>query len=97
MLLAVDLYEDFIDEEGIAVALVLSLQPPGIFGAELDTPQAYSFITDVYPALSKQVFYITVAQIKSEVEPDCVADDIWWEAVTFVCIHPEIIEYRLLS
>jgi hypothetical protein len=40
VLLAIDLYEYFIDEEGIAVASVLSLQSPGIETAKLDAPQA---------------------------------------------------------
>lgn len=81
----------------IAVALVLSLQPSGIFGAELDTPKAYSFVTNVYPALSKQVFYITVTQIKPEVEPDCVTDDLGWESVAFICLHRPIIQFRELT
>ena len=40
MLLAVDLYEDFIDVEGVAVAPVLSLQAAGISSAKLDTEPA---------------------------------------------------------
>ena len=40
MLLAVDLYEDFIDVEGVAVASVLSLQSPGVYSAELDAEPA---------------------------------------------------------
>ena len=39
MLLSTDLHEDLIDEEGIAVALVLSLQSSGIFGTEFDAPE----------------------------------------------------------
>ena len=39
MLLATDLHEDLINEEGIAVALVLSLQSSGIFGTEFDAPE----------------------------------------------------------
>ena len=39
MLFAIDLHEDFIDEEGIAVAMMLSLQSPGEPGTELDTPE----------------------------------------------------------
>ena len=39
MLLAVDLHENFIDEEGITVATVLSLQATGIGGTEFDAPE----------------------------------------------------------
>ncbi len=38
MLLAVDLYKDFIDEKSIAEALVLSFQAAGINGAEFYAP-----------------------------------------------------------
>jgi hypothetical protein len=32
--------EDFIDEDGIAIAMMLSFQAAGINGSELDTPEA---------------------------------------------------------
>jgi hypothetical protein len=38
MLLAIDLHEDFIDVEGIAIASVFALQSAGINGTEFDTP-----------------------------------------------------------
>jgi hypothetical protein len=40
MLLAVDLYEDFVDEERIAVSLVLAYQPASINRSEFDAPEA---------------------------------------------------------
>jgi len=43
MLLTIDLYKDFIDEEGIAVASMLSLQAAGINGSEFDGPEADRF------------------------------------------------------
>ena len=46
MLLAVDLHKNFIDEEGITIAKVLSLQTPCIFGSEFDTPLPDGFIAD---------------------------------------------------
>jgi hypothetical protein len=42
VLLAVDLDEDFINVEGIAVAMVLALQSAGINGAELNAEPAVS-------------------------------------------------------
>ena len=44
MLLAVDLYEDLIDEEGIAVTPVLAFQSAGINGTKFYTPE-----TDLFP------------------------------------------------
>ena len=52
MLLAVDLYEHFVDEEGVAVALVISLQLPRIFSSELDAPETDRFVGDGYATLS---------------------------------------------
>ena len=46
MLFAVDSDKDFIDVEGVAVASVLSLESPGIFGSELDAPKAAGFVAD---------------------------------------------------
>jgi hypothetical protein len=40
MLLAVDFLEDFINEEGIAVAPMLLLQSSSIQSAEFDAPEA---------------------------------------------------------
>jgi hypothetical protein len=35
-----------------------------------------------------------MTEIESVVEPDCVTDDICWESVAFVCIHPQILASR---
>jgi hypothetical protein len=32
-----------------------------------------------------------MTEIESIVEPDCVADDVWRESMTLVCIHPPIL------
>ena len=39
LLPAVDLYEDLVDEKGVAVPLMISLQPPGIFPTEFYAPE----------------------------------------------------------
>jgi len=36
VLLAIDLYENFINEESITVATMISLQAPGVFSAKFD-------------------------------------------------------------
>jgi hypothetical protein len=46
MLLPIDLHEDFINIEGIAVTMVLSLQPPSVKCTEFDTPKADRLTAD---------------------------------------------------
>ncbi len=66
--------EDFVNEEGIAVALALPLQSSGKFDTEFDTPEANCFIADSDTAFCQKIFNITMAQIESVVEPDvCMA------------------------
>ena len=40
---------------------------------------------------SEKVFDISVAEIESVVEPDGIGNDIWREAVAFVCVHRPIV------
>jgi hypothetical protein len=91
MLPAIDLYEDFIDVEGVAVSTMSSFQSPGIFGTKLDTPQTDGFIADGDTPLGKEIFDIAMAEIESIVQPDCVADDIGRESVTLVGIRRPIL------
>ena len=51
VLLAADLHEGFINEEGISVALMFSPESPGVLGTEFDTPQTDRLIADDYPTL----------------------------------------------
>ena len=95
LLLAIDLDEDFVNVEGIAVALVPTLQPPGISGPELDTPQPDSFVADCYPTLGQQIFNIAVTEVEPVIEPDCITDDFGRESVSFISIHPP--DYRILD
>jgi len=55
VLLAFDLHEDFIDEESIAIAPVLALQPVCTDSSELDTPEMNSFPGDIDALISQQV------------------------------------------
>jgi len=52
VLFAIDPNEYFIDEEGLTVTTVLSLQPPGIFRAKFDTPKTNRLMTSGNPSLS---------------------------------------------
>ena len=76
MLLTVDLHKNFLNVEGIAIALVLSIQPSSVQSSKFNTPQANGFSADSYTAFSEQIFDIAVAEIETVVEPDGVADDI---------------------
>ena len=91
MLLAIDLHKDFIDVEGVAVASVLALQAAGIYGTELDTPETDLFPGDGDISFRQEIFDVSVARIEAIVQPNCVADDIWRESVTFVRIHQSIL------
>ena len=46
MLLAIDLHEDFINEERFDAALVFSFQTSGIHSPKLDAPEANGLIAD---------------------------------------------------
>jgi hypothetical protein len=61
MLLTLDLDEDFIDVERVAIALMLSFQPPCVNSSELDAPKSDSFATDNDATLSQEIFYISMA------------------------------------
>ena len=91
MLLAIDLYEDFIDVEGVAVTLMLPPQSPGVDCSELVTPESDRFSGYSNASLGQQVFNISVAQIESEIEPDGIGNDIWRETMTLIRIHPTIL------
>jgi hypothetical protein len=91
VLLAIDFYEDFIDEKGITVASMLSLQSSSVYGSEFDAPEPDRFATDDNSSFSQQIFDVSMAEIKSIVEPDGITDDIWGESMTLVYIHPPIL------
>jgi hypothetical protein len=76
---------------------MLALQSLRIESTKLDAPKADGFVTDRYATFSQEIFDIAVAEVESVVQPDLIADDIGWESVTFVGIHPEIIHFRGLS
>jgi hypothetical protein len=46
VLFAIDLYEDFINEECVAITAVFPFQALYIFGTELDAPQPDGFVAD---------------------------------------------------
>ena len=88
MLLAVYLYEDFVDVESVTVSAMSTFQSSGIERAELDTPQTDCFAADGNTSLGEKIFNIAMAEVEAIVESDGVGDDIWRESVTFISIHP---------
>ena len=53
VLLAVDLHEDFINEEGVPIALMFSPESPGVLGTEFDLPESNEFVGDRDPSLGQ--------------------------------------------
>jgi len=79
--------ENLVNEERVAIAMMLSFQAAGINGTELDTPEADCFAGESNAAFGQEILDIPVTQIEAIVEPDGITDDVGWESVTFVCIH----------
>jgi hypothetical protein len=67
MLLAIDLHEEFIDVEGVALATVSALQSSGINGTELDAPEADGFSGYGDAPLRQDIFDISMAQVETVV------------------------------
>jgi len=101
VLLAPDLHKDFINEEGVAEAPVLTLQSPSVLGTEFDAPEPNRLIADDNAALGQQIFYIPMSEIESMVEPHGVSNDVRGEPVAFIqrcgSSHCEIVVQPLLS
>ena len=65
MLFGIDFHEDFIDEKGIAVASVFSLQPSSVYSIEFDTPKSNGFAADSDASLCQKIFYIAVTEVET--------------------------------
>ena len=91
VLLTVDLYENFIHEESIAITPVFTLQSAGINGTELDAPQAYRLAGDGHASFCQEVLDITMAKVKAVIQPNRLAEDDRRESVAFVGIHRPIL------
>jgi len=84
VLLAPDLREDLVDEESVAIALLVAFQPFGILGAKFDAPKTNGLITDSDPPLGQEILDITSAQVEPMVEPNGVLNDLGRKSVTSV-------------
>ena len=61
LLLAIDLHEDLIDIERIAITTVSSFETTSVSSAKLDTLESDSFVADINASFGEQVFDITTA------------------------------------
>ena len=53
--------EDLVNEERVTATLMPPLQALGVFGSELDTPEADRFVTDYDTSLREKILNIAVA------------------------------------
>ncbi len=61
LLLSIDLHEDLIDVERIAVTTVLLFESTSVSSAKLDTPESDGCVADTNASFGEQVFEITQA------------------------------------
>ena len=54
---------------------------PGDGLAKLKKPASDSFVGNIETALREEVFYISITQCETAVEPDSVTDDFRWKAM----------------
>lgn len=90
ILLAVDIGEDLVDEERIAVASIISLQAAGIFRAKFDAPQANRLVTYDYAILRQETLDIAVIQAETVAVPGRITDDSGRKSTALVKVHPRI-------
>jgi hypothetical protein len=91
LLLTIDLHENLIKIKSVAISMMSSFKLASILSTELDTPEPNGLVTDSNVSLCKQIFNITMTQIETLVEPNCVTDNLGWEPMAFVGIHPPIL------
>ena len=92
MLFTSDLDEDFIDKECVSIARVLAAQSLGNLSPKLDAPEADQFTADGNTPFGEEVFYISVAQTESMVQPNGVTDYLGRKPVSLVDVHPQIVD-----
>ena len=97
LLLTIDLHEDLVDEERIAITTVSPFQTTSISSTKFDTPKSDGFVANNDASLREQVFDITIAEVESMVQPDRVTDDVGRKSVTLISIHHRIIDQQQLT
>ena len=97
MLLTIDLHEDLVDEERIAITTVSPFETTSISSTKFNAPKSDGFVANNDASLREQVFDITIAEVESMVELDRVTDDVGRKSVTLISIHHQIIDQRQLT
>ena len=80
----VDREEHFIQMPLITRPGTPATQLVGVLLAKLATPPADGFVGDDDTADEQELFHVTMAQRKAEIQPDGMADDLTGESMTFV-------------
>ena len=70
MLLALDLYKNLIDEEGITVTVVSAPKSPRVLRAEFDTSQPNRLIADPNTTLGHEILDVAATQIEAMIQPE---------------------------
>jgi hypothetical protein len=81
---AVDGEEDLIQMPLIARPGPSAPQLIGVGLPEFPAPIAHSFVRQQNAAFCQELFDITVAQAKANIQPHAVADDLCWEAMALI-------------
>ena len=84
MQLAIDLQKYLIEVPGVARLRSSLAEFAGELAAEGQTPLPDTFVADADAPLGEDQFDVPEAQAEQMVQPDCVADDLGWEAVSGV-------------
>jgi len=76
--------EEFINMPDITQSTLFLAELSGVVGSELPAPISNRLIRDSDTAFSKEILDITETQRIPMVKPDCMTDEFWWKAMTFV-------------
>jgi hypothetical protein len=82
LLPAIDLHEDLIDVERIAITTVPLFEPTSVTSAKLDTTESDGFVADANASFGEPILNITIAKVESMVEPNRVTDDVGRKSVS---------------
>jgi hypothetical protein len=82
--LTVDFHEHLVQMPPATWAWSSAINPSGILFAELKNPAPDAFIGNVQTTFCEKVFHIAKAQCETEVQPDCVLDNLCWKSVSFI-------------
>ena len=82
--LALNRYDDFVEEPAIASRAQAFFNRPGVVGPKRAAPLAEGLVGNCDPTFGQEVFNIAEAQRKPMVEPHRSGNDIGWESVSTV-------------